>query len=236
MYQEASMLSPKHSRKALTKLFKKKYVADIDQLFHTLDTRSRMSIFRRLRSIGYFSSFTDCGRYYTLSNIPKFDSFGLWFYQDIGFSKAGTLKSTVIDIVSFSEAGMTPKEILNLLRLRSPNSLHNALRDLIKEKYLSRNALKGLSLYISYDSDIADKQIEVRRKKTISRVKSVAIPSAEIHIAVLVEALKAGKTVTPPSVVSARLIIMGMAISVDQVEQIYNQYDLSVEKKTAEQP
>ncbi len=230
------MLTPNKSRNALNKIFRKKHVANIDQLFHVLDTKSRMSVFRRLRSIGYLTSFTDCGRFYTLSNTPKFDTFGLWFYQGVGFSRTGTLKSTVVDIVSSSKAGMTPKEILNLLRLRSPNSLHNTLRGLIKEKNLKRQRLQQLSIYTNPDSGIADKQIEARRKKTKSHLKPLATHSIEMTIAVLVEALKAGKTLTPPSVVSARLSLTGMRVTVDQVEQIYDQYDLNVKKKTVEQP
>jgi hypothetical protein len=113
-------------------MFRKKYIANLDELFHLLDTHSRMSVFRRLKPLGYLSSFTDAGCYYTLQEIPKFDTLGLWFYQDVGFSRAGTLKATTIDIVHFSEAGKTPTELLNLLRLKVANSLHNTLHGLIK--------------------------------------------------------------------------------------------------------
>ena len=93
------MLSPKQSRNVLLKMFRKNYIANLDQLFHVLDTQSRMSVFRRLKPLGYLTSFTDAGCYYTLKDIAKFDTFGLWFYQGVGFSHAGTLKSTVINIV-----------------------------------------------------------------------------------------------------------------------------------------
>ena len=118
------MLSPEVSQKSLLKMFRKNYIATIDEVFQILDTNSRMSAFRRLKSMGYLTIFTNAGRYYTLSDIPRFDKQGLWFYQDVGFSHAGTLKSTVIELVNFSAAGMTPNEALNLLRLRVPNSLH----------------------------------------------------------------------------------------------------------------
>jgi len=230
------MLSPKVSRKVLLKMFRNKYIATLDELFHVLDTHSRMSIFRRLKSIGYLTSFTDAGRYYTLPDIPKFDTLGLWFYQDVGFSRAGTLKATVIDLVNLSEAGMTPTEALNLLRLRVANSLHNTLHGLIKDGHLKRQRLQGLPLYTSIDSDIARKQITARRKKIESRSLVSTIASNEATIAVLVEALRAGKVLTHPSTVAARLSAQAMAITVDQVEQIFSQYGLKAEKKTAEQP
>ncbi len=230
------MLSPKESGKVLVKVFRKKYIVNLDELFHVLDTSSRMSVFRRLKPMGYLTSFTHAGRYYTLTDIPKFGRFGLWFYQDVGFSRAGTLKSTIVDIVHFSEGGMTPREMLNLLRLRVPNSLHNTLHELIRNKQLERHRLQRLPLYTSIDSDIAQNQMATRREKIKSRSLIPAVPSIEETTAVLVEALRAGKTLVLPSTVSARLIAQGMAITADKVEQIFSQYNLQAEKKTVDQP
>jgi hypothetical protein len=230
------VLSPKESRKALVKVFRKKYIANLYELFHVLDTQSRMSVFRRLKLMGYQTSFTHAGRYYTLPDIPKFDTLGLWFYQDVGFSRAGTLKSTVVDIVHSSEAGMTPTEILNLLRLRVPNSIHNALHELIKNKQLNRHRLQGLPLYTSIDSNIAQNQVATRRENIESRSRIPAVSSIEVAISVLVEAIRAGKVLVSPSIVSARLNAQGMSITVDHVEQIFSQYGLEAGKKTADQP
>jgi hypothetical protein len=230
------MLPPKESRKVLLKMFRKKYIANLDELFHVLDTHSRMSVFRRLKPLGYLSSFTDAGCYYTLQDIPRFDELGLWFYQGVGFSRAGTLKSTITDIVHLSEAGKTPTELLNLLRLKVANSLYNSLHGLIKGKHLKRHRLQGLALYTSIDADIAAKQIAARDEKVKSGFKLPTVVSMEVTIAVLVEALRAGKILVAPSTVSARLNAQGMTISVDQVEQIFFQYGLAAEKKTGAQP
>jgi hypothetical protein len=229
------MLPPKESRKVLLKMFRKNYIVNLDQLFHVLDTQSRMSVFRRLKPLGYLTSFTDAGCYYTLKDIAKFDTFGLWFYQGVGFSRAGTLKSTVIDIVHLSQAGKTPTELLNLLRLKVANSLHNSLHGLIKAKLVKRHRLQGLALYTSIDSDIASKQIAARREKIKSGLMVPTVVSLEVTIAVLVEALRAGKILVPATTVAARLSAQGMTISVDQVQQIFSQYGLAAEKKTAEQ-
>lgn len=230
------MLSPEVSRKALLKMFRKKYIATIDEVFHVLDTNSRMSVFRRLKPIGYLTSFTDAGRYYTLPDIARFDALGLWFYQDVGFARTGTLKATVINLVNSSEAGMTPTEALNLLRLRVPNSLHNTLHGLIKDGHLKRQRLQGLPLYTSIDSDIARKQMAARREKIKNRSLVPLTASVETIIIVLVEALRAGKVLPLPSTVAARLTAQAMPITVDQVEQVFAQYGLKTEKKTAEQP
>ncbi len=230
------MLSLKESQKVLSKIFNKKYIANLDDLFKILNTQSRMSVFRRLKPMFYMTSFTHAGRYYTLQGIPKFDTFGLWFYQDVGFSQAGTLKTTIVNIIHSSVAGMTPKEALNLLKLKVPNSLHNALHNLVKNKKIKRYRLLDLPLYTSIDSDTAQNQIDSRREKTKSRLHIPDVHSIEMAIAVLVEAIKAGKVIVPPSTVSARLNARGMPITVEQVEQIFIQYDLQTEKKTAERP
>ena len=47
------MLPPDASENALRSFFRKHSIAEISELFHLLETRSRMSVFRRLKAIGY---------------------------------------------------------------------------------------------------------------------------------------------------------------------------------------
>ena len=230
------MLPLEASQKALRKIFRRKSIVDIDDLFETLDTHSRMSVFRRLKDIGYMTSYTDAGRYYTLPEIPKFDLWGLWFHKCVGFSRAGTLKATVVELVQSSDAGMTPRELLNVLRLRIANTLHNTLHDLIKKRHLDRQRLEGLHLYTSAQPDRAGDQIKRRIKKVRSTSKPPEYPSTEATIAVLVQALRAGEALSHPSTVSARLVAQGMTITAKQVENIFSQYGLQAGKKTAEPP
>ena len=228
------MISPQDSGKTLKKLFRKKTVVDLHDLMIALDTTSRMTVFRRLKPLGYQSSFTDAGKYYTLAEIPVFDDFGLWFYQEIGFSRAGTLKETILEIVESSKAGMAPKELLCLLKLKMPNSLHNALRELARSGLLQRQTVDGVHLYTSQHADRLEEQIRMRRLE-ISRDRIMLVePSLETTIAVLVEAIRAGTTLTTPTTVSSRLSASGMAVSIDQVALIYQRHGLDAEKKTME--
>lgn len=230
------MIPQKKSQKALERLFNRETVTDLNKLFFVLNTTSRMSVFRRLKPLGYRTSFTDAGRYYTLAKIPKFDVFGLWFYQGIGFSKAGTLKSTIMEMVDSSKAGMTPKELLNLMKLKIPNSLHNTLHGLVKSDNLQRQIVSGIHFYTSSHPDKAQKQIGVRRLTAAKDVSTQVEPSIETTIAVLVEALKAGSHLVSPSTVSARLSSYGLNIPVDQVVRIYHRHGLDAKKKTEAQP
>ncbi len=230
------MISKPESQKKLQRLFKRETVTDLQTLFATLDTTSRMSVFRRLKPLAYLTSFTDAGRYYTLAEIPKFDTFGLWFYRGIGFSKSGTLKSTLVKIVNSSKGGMTPKELLNLMKLKIPNSLHNTLHGLAKSGQLHRQTVSSIRFYTSADLNDSEKQIEARRLKAEKDLSGPIVPPIETTIAVLVEALKAGPHLALPSTVSGRLSLYGLAITVDQVTQIYHQYGLDAEKKIGAQP
>src|SRR5574341_301129 len=105
------MLAPERSRQTLTRLFQRQSIADLATLSAALRTSSRMSVFRRLSVLGYLSSYSHAGRYYTLRDIPQFDPHGLWQYQGVGFSRHGSLKTTVERLVEQSEAGRTHPEV-----------------------------------------------------------------------------------------------------------------------------
>ncbi len=116
------------------------------------------------------------------------------------------------------------------------NNTYSPSRRVVIRIYISRCRQQGLALYTSIDSDIAEKQIAARRKHIRSRSLFPTIVSIETTIAVLVEALRAGRVLTAASTVAARLSAQGVVITVDQVEQIFSQYGLKAEKKMAEQP
>ena len=81
------MLAADQSRDVLRRLFQQRRIADLDVLFKTLRTESPMSVFRRLSDLGYLTSYSHARRYYTLEEIPDFDSNGLWQCQGVLFSK-----------------------------------------------------------------------------------------------------------------------------------------------------
>jgi hypothetical protein len=226
------MLPPDASENALRSYFRKHRVAEISELFHLLETRSRMSVFRRLKAIGYRSSFNHAGRYYTLADVPQFDQWGLWFHRNVGFSCAGTLKATVVALVEGSAAGMTPKELLALLKLPVANTLYNTLHELRHDERIHRQALAGYPLYLSADPGRAEEQRLQRRQPPSAEVAV----SDETLIAVLVEALQSAQLLVAPSVLVSRLAARGVAVTSVQLEQIFTRYGLEPEKKTADSP
>lgn len=226
------MLSRETSVRALRSLFGKCPVADLELLCETLETRSRMSVFRRLREVGYFSSYSHSGRYYTLASIAEFDEHGLWRFQDAGFSRFGTLKSTLAHRVEETDAGCTHAELEALLRI----PVYNTLLKLVRAGEVRREALDRAYLYLSVDPERGAQQLALRRRQVSQDAQAAPSPSRETVLLVLVEALHASEGLAPASVVAKRLVARGEGVTTEQVAQIYAHFGLEAGKKTAVPP
>ena len=138
------------------------------------------SVRRFLSQVGYYSSFTHNGKWYTLQSIPRFNREGLWFYNNIGFSNVGSLTKTLIKIISRSQAGMTA-EILGQ-KLRSWRC-HTVLVQLCRSGKLQREKSGRSYVYLAGDSHTAAVQ---RRNLALKNLPAIPLP-AEISVLVLVE-------------------------------------------------
>jgi hypothetical protein len=214
---------------SMARVFRRKRVIDMRSLEEALGGRSRRSIFRDLSAVGYLSSYTHTGRYYTLSHIPRFDEHGLWFFQGVGFSKAGTLKSTAAALINSSEAGWWHEELLDLLRIR----VHNTLLILVRDGDVGRERIAGAYLYVSGDPDRAAEQI-ARRKALLAETPQgkTVLPDTTV-IEVLGEALVAGGVRIAPQIIAARLSARGVIVSSADVEEVFARYGVDAGKKTA---
>jgi hypothetical protein len=217
------MLDPMQAKNALRKLFRRTPVVELDALLETLQTHSRMSVFRRMKEVGYLSSYTHAGRFYTLREVPQFDAFGLWHHRDVGFSRAGTLKATVVEAVDQSPAGRTHAELQELLRVR----VFNTLLELVRAEKVRREALASRgALYVSADKTRASEQLERRLKAGSTTTASILV------IEVLLELLHGATVEARPAEVAQRLNTRGLSIAVEQVREVFDRYKLG-EKKGA---
>ena len=219
------MLSIEQSRVALRKVFRQRRIVDLPVLFKALQTDAPMSVYRRLSPLGYISSYSHNGRFYTLDDIPKFDSNGLWQYQGVFFSRHGTLMSTTVHLVESAEAGRTHKELVDALRVR----VHNTLLDLVKGKRIGRELLDGLFLYVSAERERAAAQVSRRRQKPAAVVQAAVLSGQSLEIAVLLEVIHGARLIPEPAQVVERLAGKGVGVGRDQVEAIFHKHGL---KKT----
>jgi len=201
----------------------------MQQIEARINGRSRRSLFRDLASLGYMTSFTHTGRYYTLADLPELDELGLWFYRDIGFSRAGTLKQTIALQVEAAPDGRTHSELQHVLRVR----LHNTLLGLIRDGHIARHQLARVHLYVSANSERAAEQVKRRRELTATLTEALRVPTEEEVVEVLVETLRAAPEVPEPGLVAKRLAARGMRLEPRHVEQVFAQHGLAPGKKTA---
>ena len=208
-------------------LFRKTPVMEMCAIERVLDGRSRRSLFRDLDALGYLSSYTHTGRYYTLASVPDFDADGLWRYQGIGFSRDGTLKATVRRLAESAEVGHTQRE----LQLRLGARVHNPLLDLIEHKQLRRESIAAQYVYVAAARAQAARQLE-RRRALVAAGLAVSGPVAPtLEIEVLVEVIH-GARLPPPdaAMVAARLLARGIRASEADVNAVLDRHGL---KKTA---
>jgi len=213
----------------LRQLFRREKVADMRALQAKLADRSARSLFRDLSALSYLTSYTHAGRYFTLADIPDFDRDGLWHFQDIGFSRFGTLKETTAVQVSECPVGCTHAELKKMLRVR----VHNTLLGLVREGRIGRQPFEGVHLYLNADPEKASEQVATRQAFARLHDEALRALTSEEVIEALVEALRAAPEIPTPQEVSRRLAARGVKLTGVQVGQVFESYGLVPgEKKT----
>lgn len=214
--------------KKVENLFCKRRVVTISDLCKVIGTSSRMTVFRRLRQIEYVTSYTHAGRYYTLCDIARFDSDGIWFYDDIGFSQNGSLKNTVVYLVDGSDAGKFHFDLERQLRVR----VHNVLLDLVQSKQIARIKFEGQYLYLSSAKEKSTQQIAQRDQLSLQARRIPVFISEPMVIEILAEVIRQSKRHPRADQVASALAIRGLPISEKDVMIVFDQYD--IEKKIAD--
>lgn len=129
----------------LVSLFSEKVVLTINDLKNVLKTESRMTIFRKLKQLPYKSSYSHCGKYYTLDGFAQYDKNGIWNYNKILFSKYGTLKNSVLETIERSRIGLTSSELFELLHV----PVYNTVLGLYNQHIINRAQIGKEYIYLS---------------------------------------------------------------------------------------
>lgn len=212
-------------QKKVEKLFRKRRVVTMSDLCEVIGSSSRMTIFRRLREIEYISSYTHAGRYYTLYDIARFDSDGIWFYDDIGFSQNGSLKNAVTYLVHNGDGGKFHSDLERQLRVR----VHNVLLDLVRSKQIERTKFEGQYLYLSTDKARSTEQIEHRGKLSMQARRTPVFISEPMVIEILAEVIRQSEKHPRADQVASALAMRGLPIAENDVITVLDHYD--IEKK-----
>lgn len=220
------MAAQDEQSRALKSLFQRKAVVTLKDLRRSLRASSRTTVLGALERAGYTSSYSHAGRYYTLLGIPRFDTKGLWFYQDVGFSVYGTLRATLERLIREAPAGHTHEELQAILRLR----VHDTLRDLVEARRIARETVAALYVYLEVDPAGAKAQLARRLEveKAHEAISQPPLDSARV-IDVLLAVIREPRAGAVK--VAAALRERGLGVKDAQVEEVFRRYEL--EKKTA---
>ncbi len=177
---------------------------------------------RFLGEIGYCSSFTHNGKWYTLHSIPRFGRDGLWFYEAIGFSRVGSLTNTLVHLVKRSSAGMTAEQLGEKLCCRC----HSVLVRLCRCGKLERRKMGRSHVYLAADPATQAGQLEVltRQNRPLGQVP------AEIAVFILAEFIRC-PNLSFEQLAETIASNRGIALEAAQVEALFALHGL---KKTTQ--
>jgi len=153
-------MKPNHfTAQPLEELLQRTRVATLPQLKAALGATADLTVFRKLSTLPYRTSYSHRGAYYTLDTLARYDELGLWSYRDIYFSRHGTLLDTAATLVANASAGYFTDELEAVVHVAAKD----ALRQLVQRGRLGRQELEGRYLYCAAERGRRQEQWAARQ-------------------------------------------------------------------------
>ena len=167
--------------KAVWHRLEKAKIFNIGELVSLL-TCSVPSARLKLKQWQAYTSYNQNGRYYTLPQIPRFDDHGLWRYKNVAFSRHGNLKKTILHLISVSPAGLSGKQLGELLGLLPQSFLHHFRQcsGIYREKH------DGVFIYFSDVDEVYERQLQERTSLAVRSAIATLSDSEAVLILVAV--------------------------------------------------
>ncbi len=144
---------------SLVQVLRRRTVATMADMKAALGTSVDMTVFRKLRTIDYLTSYSHGGRFYTLREGADFDARGLWSCRGVRFSMQGSLIETAESFVLRADAGVFAPGLSTELGVETKD----ALLKLVRAGRIAREQLAGRYLYCSPESARRRQQVLTRR-------------------------------------------------------------------------
>ena len=151
----------------LRRYLRRHTIATLPELKQALGTAVDVTVFRKLKTLDYISSYSHRGSYYTLRAITQFGADGLWSHAGAWFSRYGTLLTTAETFVTQAATGYLAEELARVLHV----DVHEPLRALTTQGRLRRSDLEGVALYTARD-------LTQHRRQLLARRAAHAVPIA----------------------------------------------------------
>ncbi|MDC0935081.1 hypothetical protein OAS39_02260 [Pirellulales bacterium] len=218
------MKTPLFQIEDFLKVFQQKKVLTHRQMLEAVGCSS-MTAWRLLKQHGYFTSYNDNARHYTIDGIPKFDVRGLWTYGGKRFSKWGSLTETIIGLVEESSGGMTAQQLQQLLHVKN---VKPALTILIQQQRLTRQKIEGRFVYFPQSKSLQRKQHKQRSQQQQEARAQRLRPPLEQVIALLVEIIQ--RPHNTPKQWSRRLKQRGIPLGTIEIQTVVDHYGIDLKK------
>lgn len=208
----------------IVQLLRSKKVAKFGEIQEALCAASRTTTFRFLKQVQYVRSYNHNGCYYASRESTIFDRLGLYSYGDICFSRDGKLDKTVSRLVYESEAGLTQRELQDMLKVRVQVLLLKAVRHDI----IYREKVEGFYLYLHNDPVIRESQLQVRHSHIAANSYSATGDSLQIdfHIVIKVLLVLIRQPGLRPAEVVRTLRGYAPSVTMEQVVSVFDRYSL----------
>jgi len=149
----------RYSAEKLLALLQDQKVATMPQLKDALGSSVTYTVLRKLSPLGYRSSYSHNGTYYTLDALAHYDELGLWSWGDVHFSRQGTLVNTAEALVTRAPAGYLVPELEAVVHVAAKD----ALRQLVQAGRLFRREWQGRYLYCALERTRRQEQWAARQ-------------------------------------------------------------------------
>jgi hypothetical protein len=170
------MRTEQYLQKNLSAYFKRNKIATLDQLQSALGKPKERTVFRKLKSLDYLSSYSHRGMYYTLQSIAKFNGEGLWSHRAVWFSRFGSLLDTAKAFVENSEAGYSSAELHEALHVETKH----CLLKLVRAGQLSREKLQGRYVYFCSEPEKYRSQLKVRKQRKKKPLATMLVANPDL--------------------------------------------------------
>lgn len=206
----------------IVQLLQSKDIVTFEEMQNALGAASRATTFRYLKQVQYMRSYNHNGRYYTFRDPTIFDCWGLYSQGGVFFSRDGKLGKTVKRLIQESEAGMTQRELQDLLKVR----VQVLLLDAIRHNKIQRELVAGLYLYLHNDSGIGDTQLKIRHARISTHHSLQESEIIDDHIVIEVLLILIRHSSYQPADVTRALRGHIPPITREQVIEVFSRYDL----------
>ena len=127
--------------RVLKDLFASKKITSFQVIVESIKC-PEITIRRDLRDLEAITSFSHQRRFLTLPDIPTFDENGIWFYEDIEFSRYRDSLALIVEIINNSENGMSRESIEEILGIK----IFQQIQTLLARRHVS--VLPNSCIYI----------------------------------------------------------------------------------------